>query len=238
VTISVTNVLGSGRTISLESPGIGFSPGATDAPPGETVARTFTATAAGTYLYTSGGAAGRQQAMGMYGALVIRPTTAGQAYDGAASAFDAERTMVLSELDPVLNRSLDPQAFDLTAWHPTYWLINGRAHPQTGTIDVQAGKRLLLRYVNAGLEHATMTMLGLHARLVGADAHALDNPYDVVAQTVPAGATADGIVAIAGGTAADTRYPLYNRQLNLTNGDLGDPSHSPGGMMTFIRVVP
>ena len=43
--------------------------------------------------------------MGLYGALVVRPATAGQAYDDAATAFDDEAVLVLSEIDPALNNA-------------------------------------------------------------------------------------------------------------------------------------
>jgi FtsP/CotA-like multicopper oxidase with cupredoxin domain len=236
VTLRVTNALPGGRTISLEAPGVDFNAGPAGAAAGDTVTRTFTAVP-GTYLYASAGGAGRQQAMGLYGALVVGSATAGQAYDTAASAFDVEQTLVLSEIDPRLNGSANPDTYDMLKWHPTYWLINGKAHPDTGTVDARAGQRLLLRYVNAGLEHVTMTMLGLDTRLVARDAYTLDSPFSVVAETFAAGVTADGIVAIPPTAPAGDRFALYDRQLHLTNGEIGDPGHAPGGMLTFVRVV-
>jgi FtsP/CotA-like multicopper oxidase with cupredoxin domain len=234
VTLNVTNALGAGRTLSLEAPGIDFDAGPVDAAAGATVTRTFTASSAGTYGYASSGGAGRQAAMGLYGALIVRPQTAGQAYGDAASAYDAEQTMVLSEIDPALNTSPDPDTFDMLGWAPTYWLINGSAHPDLGPIDAHAGDRVLLRYVNAGLEHVTMTMLGIDSRVLARDAYRMDNPLDLVAQTVPAGATSDGIVTVPGSASPGDRFPIYNRQLHLTNG----AQHTAGGMLTFIRVVP
>jgi FtsP/CotA-like multicopper oxidase with cupredoxin domain len=238
VTLNVTNALDAGHTISIEAPGLSFDPGPADAAPGDTVSRTFTASAPGTYLYQSSGGAGRQVAMGLYGALVVRPATAGRAYDTSASAYDVERTLVLSEIDPALNRSADPEAFPMLDWNPSYWLINGKAYPDTGTIGAPAGARVLLRYVNAGIEHVTMTMLGVDARMVAKDAYVLDNPFDAVAQTLPAGATADGIVRVPSGAAVGDRFPLYDRGLHLTNGPIGAPQHAPGGMLTFIEVAP
>jgi FtsP/CotA-like multicopper oxidase with cupredoxin domain len=232
VTLNVTNAL-VGRTISLEAPGIDLTAGPQDAAPGNTVSLTFTASAEGTYLYDSAGDAGRQQAMGLYGALVVRGSTPGQA-DGAA--FDLERTLVLSELDPAFNAA--PDTFDMNAWKPTYWLINGQPYRSDApTIDAHAGDRLLLRYANAGIDDNTMTMLGLRARLLARDAYALANPFDVVAETFASGATADALVTVPATAAAGTRFPLYNRQLHLTNGLPGGAGYSPGGMLTFVRVV-
>ena len=91
VTINVTNALPSGHTISVEAPGLSFDAGASDAAVGGTVSRTFTAAAPGTYLYQSAGDAGRQTAMGLYGASSSVRRTAGRAYDDPASAYDVGR---------------------------------------------------------------------------------------------------------------------------------------------------
>ena len=77
VTVNVTNALPAGHPLTFEIPGITFDPGPVAAASGATVTRTFTASAPGTYLYSSGGDAGRQQALGMAGALLVRSGTAG-----------------------------------------------------------------------------------------------------------------------------------------------------------------
>ena len=127
-------------------------------------------------------------------------------------------------------------------WAPSYWLINGKAYGAASPdarpkITVQPGNRVLLRYVSAGPETVTMTMLGTNARLVARDALLLGNPYDVVAETIPAGSTADEIATIPASATPGSAFPLYNRQLHLTNGAFGSPQHSPGGMLTFMRVA-
>jgi FtsP/CotA-like multicopper oxidase with cupredoxin domain len=227
VTLNVTNALPAGHTISIEAPGVAFDAGPSDAAPGATVTRTFTAAAAGTHLYASAGDAGRQQAMGLYGALVVRPA--------GASPYEVERTLVLSELDPAFNA--DPDGFDMLDWAPTYWLIDGKAYPQTAMLDVHAGDDVLVRYVNAGLEHVTMTLLGRHMQVLARDGRPAADVRNVVAQTVPAGATVDAAVTIPAGAAVGDRYALYDRQLHLTNGSPGGPAHAPGGRLTFVRVV-
>jgi FtsP/CotA-like multicopper oxidase with cupredoxin domain len=237
VTIQVFNALPAGHTVSFEIPGIDFAAGATDAAPGASVTRSFTASAPGTYLYQSGGDAGRQEAMGLAGALVVRPSTAGQAYDNAATAFDREQTLVLGAVDPAFNAA--PETFDMHAYRATYWLINGKAYPDTSGITAVAGQRLLLRYVNAGYDNTTMALLGLHEHVVARDARLLNNPLDVNAETIPAGATEDAIATIPAGTAPSTHgFPLYNRQLHLTNGTQTGAGPAPaagGGMLTFIH---
>jgi len=237
VSIRVINALPAGHTVSFEIPGIDFAAGGTDAAPGADVTRSFTAGSPGTYLYQSGGDAGRQEAMGLAGALIVRPATAGRAYDDATTAFDREQTLVLGAVDPAFNAA--PETFDMGTYRATYWLINGKAYPDTAGLTAAAGERLLLRYVNAGYDNTTMALLGLHEHVVARDARLLNNPLDVNAETIPAGATEDAIATIPPGPAPSPHgFPLYNRQLHLTNGAQTGTGPTPatgGGMLTFIH---
>ena len=254
VTFNVTNALPAGHSITFEIPGITFDAGAADVDPGATLSRSFTApispsasgaaNAAGTYLYGSGGDGGRQQAMGLYGALIVRPSTAGQAYESATTAYDVEAPLVLSAVDPALNNAADPMAFDMYTYRATYWLINGKAYPDTAGITAAVGDRVLLRYLNAGYDNTTMMLLGMHEHVVAKDAWPLNNAYDAIADTIPAGGTEDAIATVPdGGAPGSGGFPLFNRQLHLTNGDQADPSLTPpgptppagGGMLTFIH---
>jgi FtsP/CotA-like multicopper oxidase with cupredoxin domain len=238
---------------------------------------TFTATNPGTYRYEAGtdtgpgnGESRWQVPMGLHGVLIVRPDptlpnpyATGHAYNDASTAYDVEATLVLSEIDPALNSYPGgPSGFfsfphpdypDTTpAYHPTYWLINGRAYPDTllpavpppssqpytSAISATAGQKVLIRYVNAGLLHHTMQLLGLHQRVLAKDSDLLPAPFDAIAETMPSGSTADMIVSIPALAAACTTYPLYNRQLHLTNGTPASVPHAPGGMMTFLEVSP
>jgi FtsP/CotA-like multicopper oxidase with cupredoxin domain len=171
--------------------------------------------------------------MGLYGALVVRSNTAGQAYDTASSAFDREATLVLSDIDPAFNAN--PGGFDMHAYNASYWLINGKAYPQTAPIQAAAGEKVLLRYVNAGHDNTTMTLLGMHENVLARDANLLANPFDADAETIPAGETEDAIATVpAGSSGLPNGFPLYNRQLHLGNGAPAD-STSLGGQLTFIQ---
>jgi len=237
VTISVTNALPAGHTLAFEIPGVDFTPGPTDAAVGATVTRSFTADRPGTYLYQSGGDAGRQAAMGLYGALIVRPLTANQAYDSATTAYTVEALLVLSAIDPAFNAA--PDTFDMHSYRATYWLINGKAYPDTAPITASAGDRVLLRYLNAGFDNTTMVLLGMHERVVARDARLLNNPFDANAETIPAGATEDTIATVPSGAAPSPHgFPLYNRQQHVTNGPQTGTSPTPatgGGMLTFIH---
>ena len=253
VTFNITNALPAGHSITFDIPGITFDAGPADIASGTTGSRSFTAPVSppvsppapgaangpGTYLYGSGGDGGRQQAMGLYGALIVRPSTAGQAYESAATAYDVEAPLVLSAVDPAFNNAGDPMTFNMYTYRATYWLINGKAYPDTTGITAAAGQRVLLRYLNAGYDNTTMMLLGMHEHVVAKDAWPLNSAYDASADTIPAGATEDAIATVpAGGGPSGSGFPLFNRQLHLTNGDQSGQSPSPpagGGMLTFIH---
>ena len=237
VTVSITNGLPAGQTLTFEIPGITFNAGATDVAAGASGTVSFTASAPGTYLYQAGGGQGRQAAMGLAGALIVNSATAGQAYDSVTTAYDRQATVVLGAVDPNFNAA--PDSFDMYGYHATYWVINGKAYPDTAGVLATAGQRLLLRYVNAGFDNTSMALLGMHERAVARDAHLLNNPFDANAETIPAGATEDAIATVPAGAAPSTHgFPLYNRQLHVTNGDQTATNPVPatgGGMLTFIH---
>ena len=202
----------------------------------------FLAGRAGTYLYEAGLTAGgpRQVAMGLYGALIVRPTGAGQAY-GPASAFDQEFPVVVAGIDPALNRG--PASFDMAQFAPSYWVLNGRSYPDTGNFEIGAppvgGTKVLLRYVNAGLAAESLAILGLHERIYGADGDELPFPYDAVAETLPPGGTLDAIVTVASGTPEGTRYAVGSATGHMFNGKSAASTGalSFGGMLTFLTVA-
>ena len=116
---------------------------AREAPNTGDVTYTFTASAPGTYLYESGSDIAKQIEMGLYGALVVRPSAASCpvvagtdcAY-GATTRFDAKREflLLLNEIDPDLHHAVEvggTAAYDVNALHNRYFAINGREFPDT-----------------------------------------------------------------------------------------------------------
>ena len=124
---------------------------------------------------------------------------------------------MLSAVDPAFNA--DPDTFDMNDYLATYWLINGKAYPDTAAITATAGQRVLLRYLNAGYDNTSMPLLGMHERVLARDARLLDNPFDAAAETIPAGGTEDAIATVPAAAPPSAHgFPLYNRQLHVTNG--------------------
>lgn len=231
------------ETMSLTFPGqMGLLTDLEGVAAGETVTYTFVISQSGTFLYEAGMTENgmRQVLMGLYGALVVRPTgAADQAYDDPSTAFDDEALLVLGAIDPDFNN--DPYGFSMQFYQPQYWLINGKAYSETAEIDTAAGNNILLRYVNATHETQGMGTLGLRQLVIGSDGRPLNYPYGVVNETIAAGQTLDALTSVPLSTTVGTKFALYNTALFLHNSSqrLGGSSGplAFGGMLTFINVV-
>jgi FtsP/CotA-like multicopper oxidase with cupredoxin domain len=171
-----------------------------EAVPGGTVTYTFTAGQPGTYQYHSGTRSELQVEMGLYGALIVRPATSGQAYNHAGTAFDREYLFMLSEIDVEVHRAAEEQAagagpidVGYGPFHPEYWLINGRAGPDTMAAAgdpllptqpynilprMHPGERLLLRLVGAGRDMHPFHTHGNHARVLARDGQLIVSESD------------------------------------------------------------
>ncbi|MGB9377665.1 MAG: multicopper oxidase domain-containing protein, partial [Mycobacteriales bacterium] len=106
----------------------------TEAATNGNVTYTFTAGSPGTYLYESGSDISKQIEMGLYGALIVRPTIgANYAYD-ASTRFDPTREymQLLSEFDPDLHVAVENNTpYDFNKVRNRYFAINGRDFPDT-----------------------------------------------------------------------------------------------------------
>ena len=204
---------------------------------GGTTTYSFLATDPGTYLYEAGllPNAQHQVALGLFGALIVRPALGTEyAYD-EATLFDYEALVILSEIDPALNESADPAAFDLRDYAPKYFLINGQVYPDTELITTTASSQLLLRIINAGVVQHSMGTLGVDQQILALDGSPRLYPYRVAAASIGPGQTSDRMVAVpaSAGTAGDSRYALYDTSLLLHN----NGADGFGGMLTFIVVT-
>lgn len=232
VAITLHNDLSEATSLLIQ--GQPMVPDLTGAAPGGTTTYYFTASNPGTYLYEAGllDNAQHQVAMGLYGALIVRPATAGQAYNGASSAFDDEAVLVLSELDPNLNTA--PEAFDMRDYHPRYWLINGLAYPQTDPINTNAGNNVLLRYVNAGLQPHSMSVLGLRQRVIAIDGSPFAYTRTVVAETIAPGRSMDAIATVPVSASLGSKFALFEANFLQHNNNAA----GFGGMLTFLSLAP
>lgn len=238
VTINLHNNLA--EPTSLDIGGQALASDVTGTGPASTKSYTFTATRAGTYLYQAGLTANGPQevALGLYGALVVRPATAGQAYDDAGSAYDVESVLVLGELDPALTPA-NYAGFDMRNYAPKWGLINGLPYPSTAPIPASADDTVLLRYLNTGSFAHSMSVLGANQTQLATDGHRLPADRHFVAETFGPGETADVLVHVPTTAAAGTKLMVFDGGISLFNNGKKTnlaTARSLGGMMTFIEV--
>ncbi|MFD2764984.1 multicopper oxidase domain-containing protein [Micromonospora eburnea] len=247
VTITVHN--GLTDNLSLAFPAVtGLAPDRTGAAPGAARSYTFTAARPGTYLYQAGHTeyGARQVAMGLVGALVVRAPAVGgrpSAYGDTASTYDDEAVLVLTEVDPAFNAA--PRTYDMRAYAPKYRLINGKPFPETDVVATDVGRRVLLRYVAAGLQPHPMTLLGLDQAVVGQDARPAAYPEAAVTLPLQPGQAVDAVVDVPTGPDG-RRFALYESggQLNNAGQRYGStvngvsPQQAFGGMLTFLDTNP
>jgi FtsP/CotA-like multicopper oxidase with cupredoxin domain len=112
--------------------------------PGETFTYEFTASQQGTYFYHSHKAPDRQQALGMYGAFIVDPKEPAldEAYD-----YDLEYTIQLQEW--LAKEGYTYPAMLMEGAMPNFFTINGKAYPETETINMKVGEKVRLRFVGS-----------------------------------------------------------------------------------------
>ena len=239
VTVTLHNGLTQPMSLALPGqPASAFDAGldnTTGVAPGGNSAYTFTATRPGTFVYEAGHTANgaRQVAMGLAGALVVLPSDPSGAYGTAATAYDDEAVLVLSDMDPRLN--LAPKTFDMRSFKARYRLINGKAFPSTDPIPTDQGHTVLLRYANVGSQPHPMGLLGADQTEVAQDGHPLAYATHQLVADLQPGTTMDTLVPVAPGP--ESRFTLYETGGHLDNNGQTetDPTRIAfGGMMTFL----
>jgi FtsP/CotA-like multicopper oxidase with cupredoxin domain len=141
----------------------------------------FTAIQSGTYFYHSHDHVDRQQALGLYGAMLIEP----REVDSGMQA-DHEYTLLLQEW--LLREGLTYPAMPMEGAMPNYFTINGRAYPSTDTIPMRVGERLRVRFIgsNNGFIHP-MHIHGGPFQVVAVDGETLQLSARYYADTINVG---------------------------------------------------
>lgn len=102
---------------------------------GGSVTYSFVANNPGTFIYQSGTDPEKQVRMGLFGALIVRPTLGATfANNRPDSQFTPgeEFMVLLSEIDPIQHQAVEAGlTFNMNNYHPRYWLINGRGFPDS-----------------------------------------------------------------------------------------------------------
>ena len=224
----------------------------TETPPDNVTTTTYTwnNVRQGTFLYRSGTHQAIQLQMGLFGALLVNPQTAGLAYDNTTTnpdtAYVNQVVLVYSEIDPELHYSVSSGNYGIpqdpppappvrgrrtsaVEFHPKFFLVNGAPYTASRP-DIPAGlatQPLLLRFLYGGLDTKAPTFIDRYLSIIADDGNLLPYPKQQYSLLLAAGQTTDAILT----PAASGRVPLFDRRLNLTNGGV-----SPGGMLVYLSV--
>lgn len=208
---------------------------------------TTTADMIGTSVFQPGSNADapRQIAMGLVGVLIVTPVGCNACAYGATPYVD-EAIVATTDLD--LEFATDFQAgrhsFGMGYFgqspnpdgtpRKVYHLVNGKSFPDTAVIDVPAGQKVLLRYVNAGVTDKSMGMLGIRQTLLARNASLYTDPQTLIAPLVGPGETADVELTIPADALEGQFYSLTDQGRQMNHGN----SFGFGGALTFLQVWP
>ena len=194
----------------------------------------------GTYMLQSGTNPAKQVQMGMF-LPVVKDVSQGSAYSGVP--YDAEVIIVFHEIDPAIQTAIAAGKYGAVPgaiigssvdYEPKYFLMNGMSYPDAGMLHINGtgplfkGERLLIRFLNAGLETHVPQLLGLYMTQWSEDGNRLQYPRQEYGFELAPGKTADAIVVSPKNP--PWHYPLYDAKLNLNNNGA-----YPGGMFSYIR---
>ena len=215
VVVSLRNTLPEATSIvfpgqDAEVTATGGSPGLLTTEAGATngtVSYSFTAGQPGTYLYESGSDISKQVEMGLYGALIVRPSVHSDwAYGDASTQFDPshEFLLLLADIDPNLHHAVETGGtYDFNALRSRYFTINGRSFPDTiqdngssllptqpygALVRIQPNTSVntlpsLIRMINVGALNHPFHPHGNHTREIAQDGRLLLGPSGGQAST-------------------------------------------------------
>ena len=110
--------------------------------PGGTFTYEFTAGQAGTYFYHSHDHPDRQQALGLYGALIIEPKNPSR-----DESYRYQHDVVVQLQEWLERDGFTYPAMPMEGGLPNFFTINGKAYPETETIRMRVGERLRVRFI-------------------------------------------------------------------------------------------
>jgi len=150
-------------------------------PPGGSYTYEFTTGQAGTFFYHTHDHADRQQALGLYGALIIDPKD-------PAKEPSADKEYVIQLQEWLKREGLTYPAMLMEGALPNYFTINGKAYPETETIRMRVGESIKLRFIgtNNNFVHP-MHVHGGPFTVVARDGYVLTEAARFEADTVNVG---------------------------------------------------
>jgi FtsP/CotA-like multicopper oxidase with cupredoxin domain len=237
VRINVTNRLPESTTVHWH--GL-IVPNAMDGPaeitqepiaPGQTFSYEFTTEQRGTYFYHTHDHVDRQQALGLYGALIIDPADPAADY-----AYDYDHELVVQLQEWLEREGYTYPAMPMEGALPNYFTINGKAYPATETVRLRVGEKLLVRFVgtNSGFIHP-MHIHGGPFRIVETDGYPVPEAAQLTKDTVNVGPGERYDVIW------EARQPgkwLLHCHINHHTTNNNVEQEGGGGLMLVIEVTP
>ena len=198
--------------------------------PGASFTYEFITEQRGTFFYHTHADVDRQQALGLYGALIIDPR---QPSD-YPYAYDQELVIQLQEW--LQRDGYTYPAMPMEGALPNFFTINGKAYPETETVRLRVGETLLVRFIgsNSGFIHP-MHIHGGPFRIVETDG----NPVE------PGGQWIKDTVNVAPGERYDVlweaREPgkwLLHCHINHHTTNNNVETEGAGGLTLILEVMP
>ncbi len=168
VNVTVSNNLD--RSIRFVIPGVSMST-TQSVSPGSSRTYSFTAPAAGSYLYTDNRNGELSRAMGLAGPMVVMPSNGSNSLYNNGPGFDRQYTLFMSELDDRLNAAVEAGgSYNMADYEPNYYFANGLSYPDTtGDADtliaMSVGEDVAIRFINGGAITYPMHFHGYHVNV-------------------------------------------------------------------------
>ncbi|MEM7050131.1 MAG: multicopper oxidase domain-containing protein [Acidobacteriota bacterium] len=171
VNVTVTNNLD--RAINFVVPGL--LTGTATVAASSSRLYSFTASAAGSFLYRDDNTAGIATAMGLSGPLVVMPAGITDRLYPGAPVFDQQYTLVMQDIDDRLNAAVAAGgSYNLDNYEPNYFFLNGLSFPDTKNdaetmLMITTGEDVAIRFINGGTISSPMHFHGYHVDVATRD---------------------------------------------------------------------
>ena len=196
-------------------------------PPGGSYTYEFVAQQAGTFFYHSHHHVDRQQTLGLYGALIVDPRDPAR-----TPAHDKELVVQLQEWTHKEGYTFP--AMPMEGALPNFFTINGKAFPETETVRMKVGEKLLVRFV--GSQGSFIHPMHIHGgpfTIVEADGYPVPPGGQLIKDTVNVGPGERWDVVW------EAREPgkwLIHCHINHHTTNDNREEHGGGGLMLIIDV--
>ena len=196
-------------------------------PPGGSYTYEFVAQQAGTFFYHSHHHVDRQQTLGLYGSLIVDPRDPSR-----TPAHDKELVVQLQEWTHKEGYTFP--AMPMEGALPNFFTINGKAFPETETVRMRVGEKLLVRFV--GSQGSFIHPMHIHGgpfTIVESDGYPVPSGGQLIKDTVNVGPGERWDVVW------EAREPgkwLIHCHINHHTTNDNSEQHGGGGLMMIIDV--